>query len=383
MSAFQGLKCPGQDSQLGNCHCQNQSLRAKLELFCPSFQPEMQKLHILVEPEKFVHLNCSNRVSLLDVVAYIEHLQLGDITTFKMINCPVREHSFAYMLSMMGVRNSSKVKEVIINQVQRSSQRLEGYHFANLTNLDALKLQAANIKKVDKKFFEHLPGLKTLDLTDNRGIEIDPDSFHGLKELQLFQCHNCYISDLPEELFRGLDKLRRISLHDNKIQKLLPPIFNGLTSLEELKLTRNHLQDIPRGLFRRNNRLREIDLSHNKIHTWSDSSSVFGNLIKLNLAHNKLTDIPYNFRLNFLSLKLLNMSHNLLGSRNRKLPIDDLKFLQTTDLTVDLAFNQIEQVDLWEERFLEGTDLQGVSLNLTGNPLKCDCWTKELKMKVA
>ena len=562
MSASLGLEC--QDSRLGNCHCQNLSLRAKLELFCPSFQPQKQKLHILVEPERFVQLTCSNGVAWLDIVTNIKNLQLGDITTFKMINCPVPVDSFASMLSTMGVRNTSKVKELIFNQVQRSSQQLEGYHFADLPNLVVLELPRANIKKVDKKFFEHLPGLKTLDLTDNRGLVIDPDSFHGLKELQLFQCHSCYISELPDELFRGLDKLRRISLHDNKIQQLPLPIFNGLTSLEELKLTRNqlsslpegifdtcdsledvdvgfnkleslpnnlfaknprmkrfqmvangacqplrgcvpdkekrlnlspttfqsgsieeirinhspikevpetlfkgcrklvnltiqyslidelpenlfrdteaiqlidfsankisklepglfqgvdkvkslrfiannltrldanlfsnlkkletvhfhenHLFDLPRGLFGSNRRLKEIDLSHNNIHTWSDDSSTFESMSTLNLAHNKLADIPSNFHFNFLSLKLLNMSHNLLGSNDPKLiPINDLNFLQS-DLTVDLAFNQIEQVDLWDERFLEGNQWHGVSLNLTGNPLKCNCWTSELKMKVA
>ena len=68
MSASLGLEC--QDSRLGNCHCQNLSLRANLELFCPSFQPHKQKLHTLIEkfekPEKDVELTCSNGVAWLD-----------------------------------------------------------------------------------------------------------------------------------------------------------------------------------------------------------------------------------------------------------------------------------------------------------------------------
>merc|ERR1719394_1189975 len=97
-----------------------------------------------------------------------------------------------------------------------------------------------------------------------------------------------------------------------------------------------------------------------------------------------MTYIPQHFHFNFLSLKLLNMSHNLLGSNNpRLIPTDDLNFLQNNGLTVDLAFNQIENVELWNERSsLSENQWRGFSLNLAGNPIKCNCWTTELKLKV-
>ena len=567
-SACSGLDC--QDGRLGNCHCQNPGLRASFELFCPSFEPQKQKLHILVEPEKYVQLTCSSDISWIDIVTNIENLELGNIANFKMINCPVPTDSFASMLRTMGVRNTSKLKELNFNLVPRgSSQQLEGYHFAELPNLAVLELPRANIKKVDKKFFENLHGLKSLDLTDNRGLVIDPDSFHELKDLQLFQCHSCYISSLPEELFKGLVKLRRISLHDNKITQLPLPIFNGLTSLEELKLTRNqlsslpagifdtadslvdvdlgynlleslpndlfarntkmkrfqmvgngacqpyrgcvpekekrlklspttfqsnsieeirinhspikeihetlfkdcrklvnltiqhslidqlpenvfsdteaiqlidfsgndltrlepglfqsvktvkslrfiannltrldanllstlkkletfhfhenHLFDFPRGLFGVNKKISEIDLSHNNIHTWPGNPHPFESMITLNLAYNKLTETPLEFQINMLSLKVLNMSHNLLGSNNAKIvPINDLKFLQK-DLQVDLSYNQIGLVELSNVGFYADSDDSwlkqgfGFSLDLRGNPFKCNCWTTELKQKV-
>ena len=561
-SACFGLEC--EDGRLGSCHCQSLTLRASFELFCPSFQPEKQKLSILVEPEKYIQLTCNPDISWIDIVTNIENLQLGNIATFKMINCPVPTDSFASMLELLlGVTNTSKLKELSFNLVPRgSSQQLEGYHFADLPNLAVLALPRANIKSVDKKFSEHLQGLKTLDLTDNRGLVIDPDSFQGMKDLQLFQCHSCYISSLPEELFQGLVKLRRISLHDNKIAELPLQIFNGLTSLEELKLTRNrlsslpagifdtadslvdvdlgynvleslpndlfakntkmkrfqmigngacqpfrgcvpekekrlklspttfqsnsiqeirinhspikeihetlfkgcrklvnltiqhslidqlpenvfsdteaiqlidfsgndltrlepglfqsvksvkslrfmannltrldanllstlkkletfhfhenHLLDFPRELFGASKRLSEVDLSHNNIHTWPGNPHTFDSMITLNLAHNKLSEIPLDFHLNMLSLKVLNMSHNLLGSNNPKIIPNDLNFLQNTDLKVDLSYNQIELVELWDERFW-ANDWHGFSLDLRGNPFKCNCWTTELKQKV-
>ena len=561
VSACFGFQC--EDGRLGSCHCEPNSLKASFELFCPSLLPQKQKLHIVVEPEKFVQLSCNYDISWIDIVTNIENLQLGDITIFKMINCPVPTDSFASMLQTMGVRNTSKLNQLVVNLVPGgSTQKLEGYHFAELPNLVVLELPRANIKRVDKKFFEHLQGLKSLDLTDNRGLVIDPDSLHGLKELQLFQCHSCYISSLPEEIFQGLDQLRRISLHNNKIAELPLPIFNGLTSLEELKLTRNrlsslpagifdpaeslvevdlgynvleslpndlfakntkmkrfhmiangachpyrgcvpekekrlklspttfqsnfieeikinhspikeihenlfkgcrklvnltiqhslidqlpenvfsdtesielidfsgnnltrleqglfqnvkrvkslrfiankltrldgnllstlkkletfhfhenHLFDLPRDLFGLNKKLSEIDLSNNSIHTWPGNPHPFVSLVTLNLAHNKLTEIPFDFHLNMLSLKVLNMSHNLVGSNDPNILPNDLNFLQK-NLQFDLSYNQIELVELWDDRLWKENQWHATSLDLRGNPLKCNCWTTELKQQV-
>jgi hypothetical protein len=96
ISVCLGLAC--QEDRLGRCDCQNLSLRASFELFCPSFQPQKQKLLILVEPEKYVELTCNPDTSWMDIVTNIGNLELGDVATFKMINCPVPTDSFASML---------------------------------------------------------------------------------------------------------------------------------------------------------------------------------------------------------------------------------------------------------------------------------------------
>ena len=126
-SACFGLDC--EDGRLGSCHCQNLSLKASFELFCPSFLPQEQKLHILVEPEKYVQLTCIPDISWIDIMTNIENLQLGNIDIFKMENCPVPTDSFASMLRTMGVRNTSKLNVLSFSLVSRGrSQQLEGYH---------------------------------------------------------------------------------------------------------------------------------------------------------------------------------------------------------------------------------------------------------------
>ena len=236
--------------------------------------------------------------------------------------------------------------------------------------------------------------------------EIHETLFKGCGKLVNLTIQHSLIDQLPENLFRDTEAIQLIDFSGNDLSKLEPRLFQSAKNVKKLRfiannLTRldgnllstlkkletfhfheNHLFDLPRRLFGSNKRLSEIDLSHNNIHTWPNNPHVFESMIKLNLAHNKLTEIPLAFHINFLSLEVLNMSHNLLGSENPKISPGDLNFLQGTDLHVDLTFNQIGLVQLWDDRLWPGSTFHGVTLDLRGNPLKCNCWTTELKQKV-
>merc|ERR1719288_598380 len=99
-----------------------------------------------------------------------------------------------------------------------------GYHFENLTKLIELYLDTSRIKKIDKTFFKHITQIKGLDLTQNRGIQINGSSFSELQELVEFTCHSCLIQNLEGNLFSGLTNLRSISLYDNQISEIRPAV---------------------------------------------------------------------------------------------------------------------------------------------------------------
>merc|ERR1719210_2953855 len=154
---------------------------------------------------------------------------------------------------------------------------------------------------------------------------------------------------LEPGLFQGLNSVRSLRFIANNLTRLDGNLLSTLKKLETFHFHENHLFDFPSDLFGLNKRLSEIDLSHNNIHTWPRNPHPFESLKTLNLAHNKLTEIPIDFHINMLSLKVLNMSHNLLGSNDPQIIPNDINFLNN-NLLADLSYNQIELVKLWDER---------------------------------
>ena len=225
-----------------------------------------------MERDNFVKMTCTAGITWIDMVTNIDGLKIGDISTLKVINCPVPVDSFSSMLTMMGVTNTSHLDYLAFTLTPRGgSTELQGYHFANLTGLVSMELTRAGIKKIDKTFFVHVPGLKSLDLTNNNGVQnglqINPGSFQDLVELQMFSCHSCFIQSLHVDAFKGLAKLRRISLHDNKLQELPHGIFDTQVALSELNLKKNSLASLPEGVFDQAKNLTDLDISYNPLQT--------------------------------------------------------------------------------------------------------------------
>ena len=270
LATSSALEC--QDDRLGNCHCSSESLQASFELYCPSFRPNLQKIHIVVEPESFVKMTCSRGVTWLDILPNIQNLTVGNVRTFKVINCPVPADSFSSMLGMMGMANTTKLEYLTFKLKPRTQggSELQGYHFANLSGLMSLELTQVGLKRVDKTFFENLQGLKSLDMTGNRDVIINPESLLGLKELQLFRCNQCDIKTLHVDTFRGLAKLRRISLHDNKLQELPAGIFDNLAALEDVSIKNNDLTSLPPAIFDKAQNLTKLDIGYNSLRSLPD-----------------------------------------------------------------------------------------------------------------
>ena len=119
---------------------------------------------------------------------------------------------------------------------------------------------------------------------------------------------------------------------------------------------------------------------------------MFEDLETLNLAGNKISLITSDFTANMLNLQVLNMSHNLIGHMtDGKITYEDFTFLAES-VVVDFSFNEIKTLDLSNataarlDRLnqIQGSQnpRPGCQLDLTGNPLTCDCWATELKQKV-
>ena len=213
---------------------------------------------------------CSRQVSEEDIISLLTGLELGDLESIKIQNCPVPVNPLSQMISAMGVVNLENIKRLIFSNVPRSSPiQLEGYHFQNLTGLQQLSLVRASLSKVSKAFFQEIPQLKSVTLTNNR-ISLEGDCLTDLTELVDFVCNSCYLDTIQGNLFSGLTKLKGISLHNNQISSLYPGTFDSQVALESLNLERNDLQTFPDNIFDKMENLSNLQISRNKFTTFPD-----------------------------------------------------------------------------------------------------------------
>jgi len=270
------LNCTNE--RAGNCYCSKNHQYAKFEVFCPSYTPQQQKIALKVEPGKFVSMTCSKGATFTEILPSLEGLNIGDVKSIKIVNCPVPVDPFSTLFQKLGIMNLTNIEFLYFSQAQRTrdASEFQGYHFKNLSNLIELELSRNGIKKIDKTFFTEMKKLKSLDLTSNRGIQIDGNSFQDLEALEEFQCHSCFIQSFEANTFQGLTKLKKLSVHDNKLSNLPSEIFNSQKGLQILNLARNELTDLPIGIFDQMENLTDIMLSYNQFKTFPE------NLFKMN-----------------------------------------------------------------------------------------------------
>jgi len=265
-----GFECQEQSSsQEGTCHCELSGQPSyQYDIFCPYVTDS--KIHFKFEEDKFIVMTCSHSVTFPEILGLLRNLRLEDVPSFSLVNCPVPVDPFASLFSDIGL-NVTKIEYLKMQFVgQQSSQDLLGYHFQNLTSLKVLGATRMRIKKIDKTFFEHIPQLKSVDFTQNKGIQIEGSSLLGLSLLEEFTCHSCFLQDLPGNMFTGLSRLRMVSLHDNKIKTIMPGTFDTTTAMESINLQKNILTSLPVNVFDNLVNLSSVLLSYNDLDSLPD-----------------------------------------------------------------------------------------------------------------
>ena len=158
------------------------------------------------------------------------------------------------------------------------------------------------------------------------------------QELDLLYVTNSTIRSLPSNVFANIP-VQNVQFSDCDLEAIAPGAFSGLESrLRNLNLAGNRLAEVPTSALQKLKRLELVDLSKNRIEYVSDGAFETLSLQTLKLADNNLTLSAGAFVGLEKSLKNL----NLKGTGLRSLPeginrLSSLAFL-------DLAQNSITQL---------------------------------------
>nr|XP_056700437.1 prolargin [Euleptes europaea] len=206
--------------------------------------------------------------------------------------------------------------------------------FRNATGVMWINLDNNRIKKVDKRVLDKLenliflfmdknhlreipnnlpPNLEQLRLSKNRISKIASGAFNKLEHLTLLDLNNNELNDavFNKNTFKGLKNLMQLNLAHNILKKMPPGIP---TAVHQLFLDQNNITDIPNNYFKDFPNLAFLRLNFNSLTDKGLPKNSFNisNLLVLQLAHNKLTNIPY------ISPKLehLYLNDNLIATIN-------------------------------------------------------------------
>ncbi|XP_030831853.1 slit homolog 3 protein-like [Strongylocentrotus purpuratus] len=172
---------------------------------------------------------------------------------------------------------------------------------------------------------------------------IESGGFKGLENIQILVIENHFFDVVERGMLRYLDKLENLVIGSNhtKIAKLENEAFENLRNLNNLTLSNNDITDLQPSVFKG-----------------------LENVTSLNLAHNKLQTLGPNSFSHMPSLEYLNLRKNKLRCV-RRTAFYNLPHLKE----IDLRDNMIK---VMAEPSFDIHELH-VAVDLTGNPLLCDC----------
>ena len=253
------------------------------------------------------------------------------------------------------------------------------------SSLETIKMLWAPTNDLPKNLLKGCENLINFTMQNAMLKSLPEDLFKDTKKIKLIDFSANQIGTIPPALFRNLDKLESIRFIDNRITALEENLLNGLGNLKVFHFNENQIKSLDSHIFTNLKNLEELDLSQNNISLGLfghfTSTSTWDKLRILNLAGNNIDVIPNGVNI-MLNLDNFNISNNKLGP---VLTLSQLNnFIQHNkngNFVIDMSNNEIQRLDLDNKLSLDIHDNR-FKLNITGNPIICDCTVTALKMMI-
>ncbi|KAJ0058198.1 hypothetical protein NL108_009078 [Boleophthalmus pectinirostris] len=246
-----------------------------------------------------------------------------------------------------------------------------------------LDLRNNNMKSLPKGSFVQTPYLTHLNLQSCNIEKVKEGAFRSLSRLVSLNLAYNKIDILYQESFDGLSSLKELNLHHNRIEEIQPGAFTQLGILNMLALTHNQLVYIPNMAFQGLHNIKWLRLSHNSLNNLApEAFAGLFTLTRLSLDYNEL-QLPEVTRLDMNHNPMIYLGEEAVSMA--KLTHLYLAHMSLQDLSdqalskaprvshLDVSYNQLRYL----EPLLGPKEL--VSLNLTGNPVFCNCFLRPLR----
>ena len=314
-------------------------------------------------------------------------------------------------------------------QIHPSAMSSIGHSLKSLSIGSSLEISDRMPNEDSLEFLTTLPNLQVLHIDGWKLNNVNGKYWYNLREIQL---ERCQIYDFRENAFENVAQtLEQISINNEQYLAVFTykNVFASLSKLQVLKITQtsissfydmflpNHIEQL---VLSRNkiqhlgtlasNSLELLDVSHNNLETVTDLGPFLPNLRELHMENCNMNAPPKNYFL--MNLKTVNFGYNKLakfesssdtivqlslagnqittelGSIFKNMPnlqsldlssnniakVGKLDLQQKSDISILLKDNSIESV----EELLEMNQQSTLTLDISGNPVWCNCSTLDL-----
>lgn len=252
-----------------------------------------------------------------------------------------------------------------------------------LTNVTSIKITNSSIEYISPNAFESLNELRTVNLT-NIGIRlIHPDTFYSNLKLKILTLSGNNLNVMQSlsspytDYLLNSNSIEEFDISNCNMQEFLTSAFRRMKNVVYINMARNKLTNLPQGLFDETDALEELDLSHNKITALPEQIFWKTSLKILRVKHNELAS---NFAFVPKSMQKLDASYNKISSVSNEMfqGMDNLNnlILKGNTITriqpaafqslphlhyIDLSFNDLDHMD--RLTFLKNSGLEVIRIN--------------------
>lgn len=119
--------------------------------------------------------------------------------------------------------------------------------------LEDLKITFGSIQNIKSHTFQHVRGIRRLDLSENQISQIDNEAFmeigHSLTSFKISHALASSVNAFPVKPFSYLTSLRDLDISNNNLKSIADTSFHFMKNLQELDLSDNHIEQVPKGTF--------------------------------------------------------------------------------------------------------------------------------------
>lgn len=207
--------------------------------------------------------------------------------------------------------------------------------------LNYVDLSGRNLITIPISLYSRAPDIISLNLSRNLSLDVPRDFIQSCKHLRDIKFNNNEARKLPPSLSRAA-RLTYLDVSNNRLEHLDHSELNTLTGLLKMNLANNRLKQLP-SYFGSYQALRSLNISSNFLDKLPPFLCELASLVELDLSFNTIASLPNEIG-NLKNLEKLLITNNRLSDQ---VPATFSGLMNLREL--DIKYNSITNIDIISE----------------------------------